>query len=64
MMKKDRSKIQAPGIGSRYELEALKAILCLLQRGTHACWGDFGRDGKENAIVPGPLECLPSLFLN
>lgn len=63
-MKKDRPKMQAPGTGSRDELEAPKAILCLLRRGTHAYWGDFGRDGKENAIVSGPLECLPSLFLN
>lgn len=64
MVKENRSKVQAPGIGSRYELEAPKAILCLLRRGTHAFWGDFGRDGKENAIVPGPLECPPSSFLN
>lgn len=52
----------------RDELEAPTAILCLLQRGTHACrgggGGTLGKMEMKNAIVPTPLECPPSLCLN
>lgn len=65
MVKEDRPEIQALGIGSTGMSWRLRRPFSASCRGAPMpARGDFGRDEKKDGVVPGPLECPPSLFLN